>query len=128
MENIYFEAELSQYSQYSYLFTSGVKRLCCNLLQCFPSRSLLFNHHIINSPPWVLATLPLSLPGSVWVFPSFRPIPSLSSPLSLMQGKCLLLFPGKKKGKKYQTRLVPTTFYTTQRGEGMDIVLCGDGC
>ena len=95
-----------------YLATSPLAR-CCSITK-------LSIPHPGSWPP------SLSLPGSVWVwswyFPSSRPIPSLSSPLNLMQGKCLLLFPGKKKGKKIEPDLCCQPLFMRQRGR--DIVFC----
>ena len=87
--------------------------LCCSITKL----------SIPHPGSWLSWPPSLSLPGSVWVwsrcFPSFRPIPSLSSPLSLMQGKCLLLFPGKKKGKKKNQTCA--NHFLCDRGEG---ILC----
>ena len=87
--------------------------LCCSITKL----------SIPHPGSWLSWPPSLSLPGSVWVwsrcFPSFRPIPSLSSPLSLMQGKCLLLFPGKKKGKKQNQTCA--NHFLCDRGEG---ILC----
>ena len=74
-----------------------------------------FNHQIINSP----TLSPVSLPGSVCLVSpvsQFQTNSISSSPQNLMLGKCLLLFPEKRRAKNVDKR-VPTTFYETE-GKG----------
>ena len=74
-----------------------------------------FNHQIINSPTLSL----VSLPGSVCLVSpvsQFQTNSISSSPQNLMLGKCLLLFPEKRRAKNVDKR-VPTTFYETE-GKG----------
>lgn len=88
-------------------------------------RFLLFNHQIINSPPRVLATLPLPprvCLGLVSVFSQFQTNSISFLPTESNAGEMFITFPRKKRRAKNRTRLVPTTFYATE-GKGY----CIDG-
>ena len=86
---------------------------------------MLLNHQIINSPPWVLVTLPLSLPGSVWVwsryFSRFQTNSISVLPTESNAGEMFITFPRKKEGQKYNQTCANHFLY--DRGEG--ILCCG---